>query len=374
MFNRIRLHIGRIDWLLLLAVGALLLMGLATIWSVTLARDPGDLGVIKRQLIAAAIGCGLLFILAASNYRLLKNYSFVLYVVAIVLLIAVLIFGQTVRGTTGWLRFAGWNFQPVEFAKIALIVFLANYLANHPRAAFGAGEFVVSTICVGLMVFLVLLEPDLGSALVLVAIWIGLLAFARIKKRFILLLFGIAAIIAVTSWFFFAPYQKDRILTFIDPSRDPLGRGYNVTQAMVAVGAGEMFGRGLGFGSQSQLRFLPESQTDFIFAVIAEDFGFVGVTVMLVFLGLLVWRMLVIVKHAPDDFTAFLILGILVVFATQGIVNIGMNLGVLPVTGITLPLLSYGGSSLLMFLIMIGITQSVAVRISFARSLAMREF
>ncbi|MBI4280951.1 rod shape-determining protein RodA [Candidatus Uhrbacteria bacterium] len=362
MLSRLRLHLARFDWLLLLAAGVLIIIGITTIWSVALARDPGNSGTVIKQGVAAGLGLALMIMLAASNYRLLKNYRWVIFIIALALLAAVLFFGQTVRGTTGWLRAWGWNFQPVEFAKFALVVFLAGFLSDHPRAAFGRREFLISSSLVAVAVILVLWEPDFGSALILLALWIGLLFFARIRKRFLLFTVGGLALAAVAAWIFFAPYQRERIMTFFDPGRDPLGRGYNVTQALVAVGAGESWGRGLGFGSQSQLRFLPESQTDFIFAVIAEEFGLVGVTVVLLFFGLLFWRMLLVARTATDDFSSFLTLGILLIFTIQTLINIGMNLGLLPVTGITLPLLSYGGSSLLMLLIMIGVVQSIAVR------------
>lgn len=362
MIGRIRAVLGRFDWVLLLAVLVLVVIGLATIWSVSLARDPGDLGLVKRQAIAAILGLALVFFLAATNYRLLKNYSLLIGIVALVLLVLVLITGSTVRGTTGWLRIAGWNFQPVEFAKFALIVFLAKYFADHPRGAFGLSAFSISSLAVGVTLMLVLLEPDLGSGLVLLATWIGLLASARIRKRYLVALVVLAALAAVTSWFFLAPYQKDRILTFLDAGRDPLGRGYNVLQATIAVGAGEAFGRGLGFGSQSQLRFLPESHTDFIFAVIAEEFGFLGVLVVLASLGVIFMRILHIAKTASDDFTAFFALGTLFVFGIQFVINVGMNLGLLPVAGIGLPFLSYGGSALLMSLVILGVIQSIAVR------------
>lgn len=365
MFFRLRSILGRFDWLLLLAVAVLVAVSIASIWSVALSRG-NDLGIVTKQGIAAAMGFALIFMLAAANYRLFKNYSLIIVLAAVLMLVAVLIFGTTIRGTTGWLRVAGWNFQPVEFAKFALVVYLAKYLSNHPRASFGLREFLVSGFWVAIITALTLAEPDLGSSLVLLATWVGLLAFARIRKRYLLsLIFGGIAI-AILSWFILAPYQKDRILTFMDPARDPLGRGYNVKQAMIAVGAGGLFGRGLGFGSQSQLRFLPESQTDFIFAVIAESFGFAGVLLVLGFLGLLMLRTLRIAKAVGDDFSIYLVVGILLIFAVQSVVNIGMNLGIMPVTGIALPFLSYGGSALLMSLAMVGVVESIAVRRSIA--------
>lgn len=368
MFSRLRTNLGRFDWVLLFAVVVLIVIGVTMVWSVALSRDPVDVTTVIKQVVALVIGLIAVFTLAAANYHLLKNYALVITIVAIMLLVLVLFFGQTIRGTTGWFSFAGWSFQPVEFAKFALVVFLAAYFSNHPRATFGLREFFASSVVAGVFVLLVLFEPDLGSALVLLATWIGLLAFARIRKRYFLLLVGGVAIFATIAWFFLAPFQQERILTFIDPARDPLGRGYNVAQAIIAVGSGELFGRGLGLGSQSQLRFLPESQTDFIFAVIAEQLGFVGVVVVLGFFFLLLWRMLCIAKSASDDFSVFLTLGILLIFTIQVMVNVGMNLGVMPVTGIGLPFVSYGGSSLVMALVMLGVVESAAARRSLSTS------
>ncbi len=361
MLSRFRAHLGRLDWVLLFAVLVLAVVGFAMIWSVALSRDPSDLGLVKKQAFAFAIGLLIVFFLATANYRLLHNYALVIGIAAVLLLIGVLIFGRTIRGTTGWFGIAGWNFQPVEFAKFALIVFLAKFLADYPRDSFSMRTFIFLCVVVGGSIGLVLLQPDLGSALVLIAVWFGLLLFARIRKRYLLIAAIGALVIATFAWFILAPYQKDRILTFLDPSRDPLGRGYNVTQALIAVGAGELFGRGLGFGSQSQLRFLPESQTDFIFAVIAEELGFAGVLVVLAGFAVLFHRTIAIARSAHDDFTVFLVLGVLIVFGAQFIVNVGMNLGLLPVTGIGLPFLSYGGSSLIVSMLLLGILESVAV-------------
>lgn len=369
MLLRLRATLGRFDWALLVAVVALVVVGVVMVWSVALSRDPVDTRSVIKQLVAAGGGLILLFILAASNYRLLKNYALLIGGVAAALLILVLFFGETIRGTTGWFSVAGWSFQPVEFAKFALVIFLAKYLSDHPRALFGFREFLVSGMVAGAFILLVLLEPDLGSALVLIIIWVGLLALARIQKKYLLLLVGGLVAAAVVAWFFLAPFQQERILTFIDPGRDPLGRGYNVTQAVIAVGSGGLFGRGLGFGSQSQLRFLPESQTDFIFAVIAEELGFVGVVVVLGFLLLLLNRLIRIARGATDDFTVFLTLGILLIFTAQVVINIGMNLGVMPVTGLGLPLVSYGGSAILMSFVMLGVVESIAARRSLAHHL-----
>jgi rod shape determining protein RodA len=195
----------------------------------------------------------------------------------------------------------------------------------------------------------------------LTAIWFGLLCLSGTKKRYLAALVVLAAVLATFSWFFLlADYQRERVLTFVNPERDPLGAGYNVTQSIIAIGSGQFWGRGLGFGSQSQLHFLPEAQTDFIFSVIAEELGFVGASLVLFLYLLILWRLLRIIRHAGNDFNAYLAAGILLLFTVQIVVNLGAALGLLPVVGVTLPFLSYGGSSLIINLFLLGVAESVA--------------
>ncbi len=353
------------DWPLFLAVFALIVMGLAAIYSVALSQESADYIFVKKQLIAFVIGASACGVLLFSNYRFLRSYSVILYILGNLLLIAVLFFGATIRGTTGWFSLFGFSFQPVEFVKIVLIICLARYFSERARRRVGLREICESGLLAGLPTLLVLLQPDLGSALVLVSLWGATLLLAGIRKRHLIILgVGIVAV-SILAWsFLFADFQKARIISFINPDSDPLGQGYNVTQAIIAVGSGQWFGTGLGFGSQSQLKFLPESQTDFIFAVIAEELGFLGVVLVLAAFTLLFVRILRLAKIATDDFTSYLLLGIGAVFLFQFVVNVGMNLGLLPVTGIALPFVSYGGSSLLAALVMIGIVESISLRLS----------
>ena len=353
----------KFDWLLMGAVFILIAFGMAAIYSVALSTKSGDLSFIDKQVIAAAIGVVILVALALSNYRQFRNWTLPLYIFAVLLLIAVLIFGTEINGTKGWFQLAGFSFQPVEFVKIVLVLVFAKYFSEKARRQFGWSEILGSGFLVSIPVALVIQQPDYGSAAALLGLWAVLLFFAGIKWKHALVVGSVAAVAIMIAWFgLFQDYQRERVLTFFDPSRDALGRGYNVTQAIIAVGSGQLFGKGLGFGSQSQLKFLPESQTDFIFAVIAEELGFVGILFILAAFGLLFYRLFKLVRRSHDDFTSYLLLGITAVLAIQVIVNIGMNLGLLPVTGLGLPLVSYGGSSLIMGLILIGLAESVAVR------------
>lgn len=350
----------KFDWILMASSIILSLIGLAAIYSVDLSRS-SDMRSFPTQLVA--LGLGILVMLMAASFHVswYENTARVGYVVVCLLLICVLWFGVTVRGTTGWFHVFGFSFQPAELAKVVLVIFLAWRISRQGRR-FDRWQFIVgSGIMTGIFVLLILLQPDLGSALLLIGIWAGLLVATGIPKRYIILLATLFAVTFVSSWFFlFQDYQRERILTFLDPSRDPLSRGYNVTQSIIAIGAGQIFGRGLGFGSQSQLHFLPEAQTDFIFAVIGEELGFVGVSIVMVMYGIISWRLLRIARLARSDFSAYLSVGVLIALVIQMFINIGAAVGILPVTGVTLPFISYGGSSLIMMFLFIGITQSVA--------------
>lgn len=347
----------------MVAVFALIAMGLAAIYSVALSQESTNFLFVKKQFVALAIGAVVFTVLAFSNYRFLRSYSLVLYVLAILLLIGVLFFGTTIRGTTGWFTMFGFGFQPVELVKLILVIVLARYFAERARRRIGIREIVESGLIAVVPSILVLMQPDLGSAMVLLAAWVLLLLVTGVKKSHLVALMALAVMMAGLGWFFvLADYQKERLVTFVDPASDPLGQGYNVTQAMIAIGSGQWFGRGLGFGSQSQLKFLPEAQTDFIFAVIAEELGFLGVVLTLAAFGLLFFRIWRLAQLAVDDFTTYLLLGFGFVLLFEFVVNVGMNLGLMPVTGIALPLVSYGGSSLLFTLAMLGIIESIALR------------
>jgi rod shape determining protein RodA len=350
----------RYDWLMIGVVLGITSIGLSVIYSIDLSRGKDTLIYFPTQAVSLFLGfCAILFFgaLHVSSYRRLAQFS---YWIALLLLVGVLIFGQSIRGTTGWFRFFGFSFQPVEFAKIACILLLAWWMEKQGRR-FDRFEFVASSgMATILLCGLILLQPDLGSSAVIGGIWFLLLIVAGVKKRYVgglLLLIGFAAI---TSWFlFFEDYQKDRVLNFLYPEKNPLGSGYNVSQSIIAIGAGQLMGRGLGFGSQSQLHFLPEAQTDFIVSVIGEELGFVGVSIILILYLLLLYRILVQARRSQDDFSAFLLFGAAILFFVQICVNIGAATGVLPVTGVTLPFLSYGGSSLIMNCALIGLLQSV---------------
>jgi rod shape determining protein RodA len=274
-------------------------------------------------------------------------------------LIFTLLFGQNIRGTSGWLSFGFFQLQPVEIAKISLTIFLASFIAKKKTDLDVWTRVIASAVLGGVMILLVLKQPDLGSSVVLLSIWGALIIASGIRAKHMAILGAFGAMLILVSWFLLAPYQKDRIYNFFSPERDPLGTGYNVIQALVAVGSGGVTGKGLGGGSQAQLNFLPEKHTDFIYAVIAEELGAIGAIAVIILYGLLLYRILRIGQESQDNFGYLVTLGIFMMFFVQITINLGMNMGLLPVTGLTAPLLSYGGSSLLSFFICLGLLGSI---------------
>lgn len=356
MFRGSFFSLKKFDWILLAVVILLICFGLAVQYSLNL--ETGAFSSFNKQLIFAIVGLALLFLITFVDYRNISKLAFMLYALSIVLLLAVLIFGQTLRGTKGWL----FGFQVVEFAKIALVLALAKYWSVQKTKFQGLKSILIGSALLIPPILLTLLQPDFGSALVLVVLGLFLILLVdRCFKNFIKIII-LLILIAISAWFFvLQDYQKDRVLTLINPQRDPFGSGYQVAQSVIAVGSGQFLGRGFGLGSQSQLKFLPEAKTDFVFSVIAEELGFVSAFLVLVLYFILFWRMFKIIKSTYDDFSSLAIFGIGIIFFVQIIINIGMNLGIAPITGIPLPFLSYGGSSLIMSLIAVGIVESVAM-------------
>ncbi len=349
------------DWWLAAAVFLLTLFGLAALYSIGLGRPDTQFLDFKKQAVFFFIGLILMLGASRFNYVFYRSVSRPFYVFCLFLLLAVLFFGTTIRGTRGWFAIGSFSFQPVELAKIGLILILALFASRRRREFKTIGFFVGSGILTLASALLVILQPDFGSALLFLLIWLSVILMAGIRWRHLVVLFLVFCTLFSVGWFgFFKDYQKERFLTFFNSGHDPLGRGYNITQSIIAVGSGQFFGRGLGYGSQSQLRFLPEAHTDFIFAVIAEEMGFLGASLVLALFTLLFYRLFKIARQAKDDFGLFTVLGALILFVWQFLVNVGMNIGLLPVTGLTLPFLSAGGSSLLANFLLIGIVQSVA--------------
>lgn len=361
--HKLVLYLKNFDWILLAAVVLLVCFGLAEIYSIALSKDDLDILNFKKQVLFVSLGVTLLFMFSFFDYYNWRSFSLYAYLGGIALLLGVLFFGKTVRGTTGWFDFGGMSLQPVEFAKFFLIIFLARYFSSVSVKANPLRHMLISGSATLIFVLLVLRQPDFGSALLIFAIWASMIFFAGFQKKYILIIIALVLIAFLAGWLFlFEDYQKDRIMTYLKPGSSSLSTDYNITQAIIAVGSGRLTGRGLGFGSQSQLKFLPEAQNDFIFACLAEELGFLGVILILGFFAVFYQRILSYIKKINNDFGIFFMLGLASLIFIEMFINIGMNIGLLPVVGISLPFLSYGGSAIISTLLMVGVAQNVIIR------------
>lgn len=355
--------ISKLDWKSIGAVLFLLTSSLITIYSFSIGSDQAEANIFQKQLIFLGIGLALFFLFSLIDYRTWIKYSNFLYLTTLALLVLVLIFGENIRGTSGWFSFGFFNFQPVELIKLFTIIFLAGYLVKLGNKKIGLKAFLKSFLIMLIPIFLILKQPDFGSASVLIVIWLGMLFLAGLNKKYFIFLFLIGAVIFSLGWgTFLKDYQKERVLTFINPERDPLGSGYNVIQSIVAIGSGGLTGKGIGKGSQSQLNFLPEKHTDFVFASISEEFGLMSAFLIVGFFWFIFYRLYNIANQSRDRFGQLVVSGVLIMFFYQVTVNIGMNIGIVPVTGISLPFVSYGGSFLVISLMSFGVCQSVWIK------------
>jgi rod shape determining protein RodA len=345
-----------------LTASALLLagMGIILIHSATLLETGASVDVIK-QTIFAGMGIAILAISPKLNYRWLGSLVWIIYGVAVALLLAVLFVGVAIGGSQRWFLVGPFSLQPSELAKLALIVVLAHYFSAGEHRVKDIRYFALSLVITAVPAFLVFREPDLGTTLMFLGIWGAMVFMAGVPVRY--LLGGVIGLLAAVflQLIRIREYMWQRVTTFLDPTADPLGAGYNVLQAQISVGAGELWGRGLFQGSQTQLEYLRVQHKDFVFAVLAEELGFVGSMMVLVLFAVLLLRATWIATNALDKFGQNIAVGVTTLIFLQTFVNVGMIIGLLPVTGIPLPFLSYGGSALLSTFIAIGLLQSIAV-------------
>ncbi len=346
------------DWTLLAPALALTLLGMLTMHTFGVGAS-----LAPRQLAWLGVGVIAYLVLSTLDLKFIRRTPVIMtaYGIALALLVLVLMLGNTIMGAKSWFTFAGFSFQPADFAKIVVIALLAKYLSRRHVEIGDFRHILVSAIYAGAVILLVLIEPDLGTALILSAVWLGLMLVSGISKKHLAVLGVIGLVLAAGLWFGgLQPYQRTRLLSFVNPAANMQGAGYNAYQAKVAVGSGEWFGKGIGYGTQSKLRFLPEYQTDFIFAAYAEEWGFVGVLLALLLYALLFARLAQIARRSGANFDAFFTLGVLLLFAAHVIVHAGISLGLLPVTGTTIPFMSYGGSHLLLEFAALGVVTSLA--------------
>jgi rod shape determining protein RodA len=360
-----------VDYLLLAAVGAVVAYGLWVLGAVTRHDVPGDADYyVFRQEVYVAVGTIVLGVVTAINPDVFRRYRRVLYGLAIVLLLLVFPLAESVRGSKRWIAFGSFNFQPSELGKVLLILFLAGFVADRGRRI---GEWRVTWAVVGLAAIpmvLVFEEPDFGSALLYGCAAAAVLFFAGVPWRQLAVLAAVVAVAALSILWLLPSagvdvldqYQRDRLVGFVNPDVDPRGTTYNVNQSITAVGSGGYDGRGVAGATQTNLDFLPEHNTDFIFSSLAEQRGFIGAAILLLLYALIAWRGIKVIAVAPTLFTAAVAGGIVFAFLVQVFVNVGMTIGIAPVTGIPLPFVSFGGSSMITTLAMIGLLEAIHVR------------
>lgn len=346
------------DWILIVATLPMILGGLATMTSFGESAN-----VFNKQLLWVGIGFAIVFVIARIDTRFFRDsrYIVILYGISIALLVFVLLFGKTVKGAQSWFNLGGFSFQPTDIVKLAVIAILAKYFSRRHVEIKRIRHLLISALYALLPVALILLQPDFGSAMVVGMLWLGMALVSGISKKHILIVVGIAAVTFMIAWIgLFKPYQKARIQTFFNPTADIRGSGYNAYQSVIAVGSGGVLGKGFGHGTQSRLNYLPEYETDFIFAAFAEEWGLLGAIVIIASFGVLLWRVIVHAKFGATNFETFFCVGYAIALCTHVIINIGMNIGIMPVTGIPLPFMSYGGSHLLGECIGLGMILSMA--------------
>ncbi len=356
------------DFLLLAATVVLITAGVALIYSATISAESADPlreRSFFRQLTFGASGLLILFLAAILDYRLLGLGHWLMYALAIGALGLVALAGQSEFGAQSWLGLRG-GVQPSELSKILLILFLAKFLADHEEEKHQLRWLLLSVVLMAPPIVLIYRQPDLGTAMVLAAIWLGMIFAAGVRGQHLALLAGAVVAAVPAIWFTLQDYMQERILVFADrllhPSVSASVMDYNTRQALTSIGSGGMFGKGFLHGTQSQLYFLRVRHTDYIFSVLSEELGFVGAISLLLLFVFLLWRILRIAQVARDSFGQLVACGVAIMILFQSVINVGVNLGLLPVTGLTLPLVSYGGSSLWTTLLGIGLVESVAMR------------
>jgi rod shape determining protein RodA len=365
-------YLRRLDWVLVCAALALSIIGSLLVWSATQGKlhddhlDPQT--YLKKQLINVVVGIAFAVLISRFDYRLLRAYTPILWGASILGLLVVLSpIGKTINGAHAWILLpGGLSLQPSEFAKIAIILGMAMILSekrdaeNEPRDI----DVFYALVVAGIPMALILLQPDLGTVLVIACIVFGIVSVGGARARWLagILVAGIAVSLLAVQLGVLKPYQVDRFTAFTDPSSNSRGLGYNTQQARIAIGSGGMFGAGLFHGPQTQGRFVPENQTDFVYSVAGEELGFVGAGAIIALLGLILWRAIRIGMRATDLFGRLVATGVAVWIAFQAFENIGMNLGIMPVTGVPLPFVSYGGTSMFASWLAIGLLINVHLR------------
>ena len=361
MFDR-RLILN-FDWTLLITVLFISTMGILNLYSSTYPHTGSGTPLFIKQIYWLLAGIGLAIFILLFDYRTFIRYAYPFYISCLFLLLLVMIFGRTTSGSQRWLQLGFFSFQPSELAKIAIILALTRYFTeNENTLGYGFRDLIVPFLILAIPLALIFKQPDLGTTGLLVLISFSMLAFMGFRLQTWLTLGGACAAALPIFWHFLKDYQRTRLLTFINPDLDPLKTGYHITQSKIAVGSGTIWGKGWLKGTQSQLHFLPEQHTDFVFSVWAEEWGFVGAFLLLFLFLLLISRGLKIANTSKDRAGAVLAIGISAMLFWQIFINVGMVVGIVPVVGVPLPLFSYGGTSVISTLMGIGILMNISMR------------
>ncbi len=346
------------NWSLILPAIALTLLGLLSIYS------SSSFFSFKKQVLFFFLSILFLILFNFFDITFLKKNSYlilILYFFSILSLLGLLFFADKIRGVRGWYNLGSFSLDPVPLSAIILIVVLSKYFSVRHIETERFKPILFSMVYLLIPVFLILLQPDLGSSIILVFVWLGMVIFSGIRFRHLLVLFLIFLIIAGASWFLWLKdYQKERIITFLKPGIDPEGISWNSDQSKIAIGSGGFWGKGIDKGSQTQYNFLPESKTDFIFSALAEETGFLGIFILLSLIGFLLWQVIKISFRSDNNFDKLFAAGFAFLILSQSLINIGMCLGLLPIIGIPLPFVSYGGSQLISFYLGIAIISSTS--------------
>lgn len=349
---------GQVDWWLYLLPILLTAIGIAVITALFYGTPRVSLAV--NQAIYAGIGLVGMLVASRIDYRNWRGLAPLFYIAIFGLLLLVEAFGVSVFGATRWLAIGGFQLQPAELLKLGMIFLLARYFAD--REEFRPRDYLAIIFLIALPVLFILRQPDLGTTIIVSLAAMALIIASRIPRRVVLAAAGIGLASLPILWQFLQPYQQERVMTFLNPAADPYGTGYNVLQALIAVGSGGIYGQGLGQGSQSQLQFIPVVHTDFIFAGMAEETGLIGSSILILLLFFLILRIIRVARLAKDEFGYLVAIGIATLILSQTVINIGMNLALMPVTGIPLPFVSHGGTALIVNFIAIGVLQSIVSR------------
>ena len=343
----------KIDWIMFSSVIIISFLGLLTMSSF----ESGDT-FLEKQLIWLIISVIVFFVLSFFDYRFLKktNVVIIIFLASLALLFVLFILGHTAKGAESWFQIGGLSFQPSDPIKLALIILLAKYFSRRHVEIANIRHILVSGFYALVLFSLILFQPDFGSALIIFLIWLGMILVSGISKKHLLIVFIAGAAIFTFLWVYgLKDYQKNRIINFLHPLSDIRGSGYNAYQSTIAIGSGQILGKGIGYGTQSRLKFLPEYRSDFIFSTFAEEWGLIGVGILFLFFGILIWRIVANAYFGATNFEIFFGLGLAILFMSHFLVNVGMALGLMPVTGITFPFMSYGGTNLLSSFVGLGI-------------------